>query len=301
MSTTFSVIVNEEEFKWSLQLEPTDVTSSYTVSLQLLSSQTRIVSGGFEVYTYKDDGKRHSFRKSPVKKLDDDGKWSVANAVKLFGPCIIDDTFTVHCFVTMLINSNNLLYQFKVPESSALGDFGALFENELFSDVTVSAEGTRFKVHKGILAARSPVFAAMFGPQTLEGKNNRVKITDISAEVLRKFLRFIYTDEVTDLDSMAIDLFSVADKYAVNRLKVMCEEALFKNICVESAADTYILASLHSSEELKAHTKDFICRHLAEVKQTPGWKSLTDTHPQLVIDMFCNHFQEQDMSVTDEK
>ncbi len=37
-----------------------------------------------------------------------------------------------------------------------------LFPQGTFSDVTLSVGATEFKAHKAILAARSPVFAAMF-------------------------------------------------------------------------------------------------------------------------------------------
>lgn len=38
----------------------------------------------------------------------------------------------------------------------------------------------------------------------------------------------------------------------------MCEEALCLNLSVETAAETLILADLHSADQLKAHTIDFI-------------------------------------------
>lgn len=47
-------------------------------------------------------------------------------------------------------------------------------------------------------------------------------------------------------------------QYALERLKVMCEEALCMNLSVETAAETLILADLHSADQLKAQTIDFI-------------------------------------------
>jgi len=38
----------------------------------------------------------------------------------------------------------------------------------------------------------------------------------------------------------------------------MCEEALCNNLNAENAADTLILADLHSAEQLKAITIDYI-------------------------------------------
>ncbi|CAJ0951698.1 unnamed protein product [Ranitomeya imitator] len=57
---------------------------------------------------------------------------------------------------------------------------------------------------------------------------------------------------------MADDLLAAADKYALERLKVMCEEALCSNLSVENAAEILILADLHSADQLKTQAVDFI-------------------------------------------
>lgn len=47
-------------------------------------------------------------------------------------------------------------------------------------------------------------------------------------------------------------------QYALDRLKVMCEEALCTNLSTENVADVLILADLHSADQLKAQAIDFI-------------------------------------------
>lgn len=107
-----------------------------------------------------------------------------------------------------------------------------------------------------------------------------MEITDVDNEVLREMLRFIYTGKSGNLDKMADDLLAAADKcvdllfygifydfwlilvcvrrYALDRLKVMCEEALCTSLSVENAAEVLILADLHSADQLKAQAIDFI-------------------------------------------
>lgn len=98
----------------------------------------------------------------------------------------------------------------------------------------------------------------MFEHEMEERKQNRVDITDVDHEVLREMLRFIYTGKATNLEKMADDLLAAADKYALERLKVMCEEALCTSLAIENAADILILADLHSADQLKAQAIDFI-------------------------------------------
>jgi len=98
----------------------------------------------------------------------------------------------------------------------------------------------------------------MFEHEMEERKQNRVEIADVDHEVLREMLRFIYTGRATSLDKMADDLLAAADKYALERLKVMCEEALCTNLSIDNVADTLILADLHSADQLKAQAIEFI-------------------------------------------
>ena len=49
-------------------------------------------------------------------------------------------------------------------------------------------------------------------------------------------------------------------QYALDRLKVMCEEALCSELSVENAAETLILADMHNAQQLKDITIDYINR-----------------------------------------
>ncbi|XP_016159794.1 PREDICTED: speckle-type POZ protein [Ficedula albicollis] len=113
-------------------------------------------------------------------------------------------------------------------------------------------------VQRAILAARSPVFSAMFEHEMEESKKNRVEINDVEPEVFKEMMCFIYTGKAPNLDKMADDLLAAADKYALERLKVMCEDALCSNLSVENAAEILILADLHSADQLKTQAVDFI-------------------------------------------
>jgi speckle-type POZ protein len=47
-------------------------------------------------------------------------------------------------------------------------------------------------------------------------------------------------------------------QYALERLKVMCEDALCTSLSVENTAEILILADLHSADQLKTQAVDFI-------------------------------------------
>jgi len=59
-------------------------------------------------------------------------------------------------------------------------------------------------------------------------------------------------------------------QYALERLKVMCEEALCMNLSVENVSDVLALADLHCAEQLRTHAIDFINRFSIHRNRTPA-------------------------------
>ncbi|KAK2108993.1 hypothetical protein P7K49_014158 [Saguinus oedipus] len=216
-----------------------------------------------------------------------------------------DDKLTLFCEVSVVQDSVNIsghtnTNTLKVPECRLAEDLGNLWENTRFTDCSFFVRGHEFKAHKSVLAARSPVFNAMFEHEMEESRKNQVEINDLDPEVFKEMMRFIYTGRAPNLDKMADNLLAAADKveklqktleksYALERLKVMCEEALCSNLSVENVADTLVLADLHSAEQLKAQAIDFINSYnnqATNIMETSGWKSMIQSHPHLVAEAF---------------
>ncbi|ESO05924.1 hypothetical protein HELRODRAFT_93853 [Helobdella robusta] len=202
-----------------------------------------------------------------------------------------DDKLTIFCEVSVVGDTVNLTGQsslnpVKVPSCQLSDDMGQLFERSNFSDFTLCVGERMFHVHKAILAARSAVFNAMFEHEMKERKQNKVDVPDVDPEAMAELLRYIYTGKAPNLNKMADYLLAVADKYALDRLKVMCEEALCNSLTVETVSDVFVLADLHSADQLKTHAIDFINSHATDVMDTNGWKEMVVNHPHLVAEAF---------------
>ena len=127
----------------------------------------------------------------------------------------------------------------------------------------------------------------MFEHDMEERKHNRVEVKDVDPDVMSDMLRFIYTGRAPNLDTMAAELLAAADKYALDRLKVMCEEALCNSLTVENVSEVLILADLHSADQLKAQAIDFInTHHVTDVMETAGWKQMVSSNPHLIAEAF---------------
>ena len=65
--------------------------------------------------------------------------------------------------------------------------------NAQLTDFVFQIGNVEFSVYKFVLAARSPVFRAMFESNMIESRTGRVQIVDSSPETFEQFLYFIYT------------------------------------------------------------------------------------------------------------
>lgn len=140
-----------------------------------------------------------------------------------------DDTLTIFCEVTVIgdtVNEpwRNQILQFRRPKNRHSEDLSRLFDNSS-ADCTLNVGGIPIKAHNNILAAVSPVFEAMFRQEgTTESVSNVVNITDIEYNIMNELVRYIYTGESPNLQTMAVELLVAADKYSMMDLKVECEQ-----------------------------------------------------------------------------
>ncbi|EYB81547.1 hypothetical protein Y032_0380g347 [Ancylostoma ceylanicum] len=207
-----------------------------------------------------------------------------------------DDRLSIFCEVSVVAETVNVTgqtsaQQFKVPPCRLSEDLSALFESKQFSDCTLVANcksngPQTFHVHKAILAARSRVFHAMFEHNMTESERNEVAIDDVEPDVLREMLCFMYTGNSPSVDQMAQHLIAAADKYHLDRLKVMCEQALCAALTAENACVTLVLADLYSAEQLRTHAINYINVNATEVMNSEGWKDLVKEHPTLLAEVF---------------
>ncbi|XP_049833973.1 poly [ADP-ribose] polymerase tankyrase-1-like [Schistocerca gregaria] len=173
----------------------------------------------------------------------------------------------------------------EVQETAAV-KLGALLDAGEGVFVTLVAGETRLAAHRTVLAARSPVFQAMFQHDTLEANSGHVVVTDVEGPVMRELLDYMYTLQAPQLPHMAlIKLLTAADKYGVSGLKAVCEEQVTAQLAVENAAATAVLAVRHSCPNLTAATVAFIRAHNFQVMATQGWADAMRSQPEDLVEV----------------
>lgn len=209
-----------------------------------------------------------------------------------------NDLLLIKCVIGVIkesqLNETTGRSEIEVPPQDILEHLAKLLEAKEEADVTLCVGGETFEAHKIVLAMRSPVFKAeLFGPMR-ETRTRPVTIQDMQPAVFRAFLHFIYTDSLPDLDDLQGDdncemirhLLVAADRYAMDRLKMLCQNILGKNLDVENVATTLALADQHNCDKLKDVCIEFLASSdkMDDVVATQGYENLKRSCPSVLID-----------------
>ncbi|XP_046636983.1 uncharacterized protein LOC124315380 [Daphnia pulicaria] len=162
-----------------------------------------------------------------------------------------------------------------------------LFVEQSNCDVQFCFKGSRIKVggHASILAARSPVFAAMFQHDMQEKKTGKVVIKDIKPNIFNDLLHYIYSGRTSaPLNQKTAQLmFMAADKYNIDDLKEYCVTFLLSEMETTDALGLLIWAHLNSIEKIKEASIKFIAAHARIIFRTSEWKEACNAHPNLCL------------------
>ncbi|KAL6659270.1 hypothetical protein ACP70R_003310 [Stipagrostis hirtigluma subsp. patula] len=212
---------------------------------------------------------------------------------------VVDNCLTIECTVTVIkgsqVSNTTGDLGIKVPPPDLADDFGKLLQDEEGADVTFSVGNKSFRAHKIVLATRSPVFKAqLYGPMK-ERRARRVTVEDMQPDVFKALLHFIYTDSLPDWEELDDDeyyeinkhLLVAADRYAMDRLKLLCASTLVDYLDVETVASTLALADQHSCDRLKDVCIEFMASsgEMDAVVATQGYANLKRTCPSVLVDV----------------
>jgi speckle-type POZ protein len=191
-------------------------------------------------------------------------------------------SFTIACGIKVMQND-----PLDVPPSDIGSHLGCLLDcscTSSGSDVSFIVDGEKFPAHRAVLAARSPVFKAQLLGSMADANMPSITLHDIAPATFKVMLRFMYTDacpadaELGDSpDEMLQHLLAAADRFALDRLKLLCASKLWDNVSVDTVATALMWAETYNCPELKKKCIDFF----GEGKNFKTKALLTDGFVQL--------------------
>ncbi|CAL1294987.1 unnamed protein product [Larinioides sclopetarius] len=168
--------------------------------------------------------------------------------------------------------------------TSASEDMKSMYVNKFLTDVELRTKTKTFPAHKLVLCARSSVFKAMLTNDMKEKNTDCIQVDDLEDDTLQRLLLFLYSDNFETLQwDSAFKLYYAGDKYAVEKLKVLCSSFLVGNVTTSTASELLLLADKHNDSDLKNAAEDFILTHDEQIFDADDWKNLMKANPQLVI------------------
>uniref|UniRef100_A0A0K0FD88 Speckle-type POZ protein-like (inferred by orthology to a human protein) n=1 Tax=Strongyloides venezuelensis TaxID=75913 RepID=A0A0K0FD88_STRVS len=173
-----------------------------------------------------------------------------------------------------------------IPQSKLSLDYGNLYDSSSFYDCVIKIEDKEIKVHKAILAARSPAFHDIFTNASDESQTNIIEIKDFNVEVVEKMLKFIYNDEVSDIEDMANEIFEIANEYKLDRLKAISEQSMCDSLTTDNVLKRFALSDKYPTERLKKCCEELILKNAECVTTTKEWENFVLLHPSLIGNLF---------------
>uniref|UniRef100_A0A0P6D3V4 Btb/poz domain-containing protein n=1 Tax=Daphnia magna TaxID=35525 RepID=A0A0P6D3V4_9CRUS len=178
--------------------------------------------------------------------------------------------------------------------------------------------GKKIGGHISIIAATSPVFAAMFRHNMKESKTGEVVIKDIERDIFYELLHYIYSGRtsmamteaiaqsliaasekynIPDLknkcadfllarvtDSTAQIIFEVADRYHIQELKEECIQILMSRIEIENVIPLIIWANEKRAQKVKEAALKFIKKNFQAVCQSKDYENMMFQFPDLCLE-----------------
>jgi speckle-type POZ protein len=147
-----------------------------------------------------------------------------------------------------------------------------------------------FLLHARRSFGRSCLVASCMAEATM----SCIALHDIAPATFKAMLQFMYTDALPgeeELGDCPTDMFEnllvAADRYALDRLKLMCAQKLWENISVETVCDALACAEIYNCPELKEKCIEFVVEdnNFKKIVLTDSFMQLGQKFPSIITEV----------------
>ncbi|XP_064445302.1 actin-binding protein IPP isoform X7 [Mirounga angustirostris] len=174
-----------------------------------------------------------------------------------------------------------------------LAQINKMRNGEHFCDVQLQVGKETFKVHRLVLAASSPYFAALFTGGMKESSKDVVQILGIEAGIFQILLDFIYTGIVNIGVNNVQELIVAADMLQLTEVVNLCCEFLKGQIDPLNCIGLFQFSEQIACHDLLEFTENYIHVHFLEVHSGEEFLALTK-------DQLIKILRSEELSIEDE-
>ena len=138
----------------------------------------------------------------------------------------------------------------------------------------------------------------MHSANSLPSVTQVITVEEKQPAVFGLLLQFIYTDWLPDVDDLDVDdvgefiklLLVAADRYCMDRMKLICESILSKRLDVESVGNILALADQYHCSSLKDACIEFMLSssRIDDVIASKGYVDLKRASPAATVEIWEN-------------
>lgn len=291
--------------QWQLRVFPGGSLPEHAhfLSYYLASKSSSAVKASYKlvIVAQRASGQDEVFCSSGLRRFEAKGKqvdgWGRDKFVALDRLHSADHGLLVNDTVVFRVEVNVLCRLQYAAKPFVLDAFAASMHSMCagpFVDVTLRCVGSLgtgstqqdFPANKCVLAARSPVFHAMFTNGMQESNQRLVTLPDDPCAV-RELVHFVYTDTCShaylDID-LVKQVLATAAKYQVAGLARVCECRLALALTPQTCVSLLALADSLCAAELRASALQLAARHLDELERDDEFALLDPALQQEVAD-----------------
>ncbi|XP_059945713.1 actin-binding protein IPP isoform X2 [Mesoplodon densirostris] len=174
-----------------------------------------------------------------------------------------------------------------------LAQINKMRNGQHFCDVQLQVGKETFKVHRLVLAASSPYFAALFTGGMKESSKDVVQILGIEAGIFQILLDFIYTGIVNIGVNNVQELIVAADMLQLTEVVNLCCEFLKGQIDPLNCIGIFQFSEQIACHDLLEFTENYIHVHFLEVHSGEEFLALTK-------DQLIKILRSEELSIEDE-
>ncbi|XP_066864821.1 actin-binding protein IPP isoform X7 [Kogia breviceps] len=174
-----------------------------------------------------------------------------------------------------------------------LAQMNKMRNGQHFCDVQLQVGKETFKVHRLVLAASSPYFAALFTGGMKESSKDVVQILGIEAGIFQILLDFIYTGIVNIGVNNVQELIVAADMLQLTEVVNLCCEFLKGQIDPLNCIGIFQFSEQIACHDLLEFTENYIHVHFLEVHNGEEFLALTK-------DQLIKILRSEELSIEDE-
>lgn len=184
-------------------------------------------------------------------------------------------------------------------ELNFIKNVSQFFNQEALSDIVIKVGDVKFYGHRFVLAKSSDVFRTMlYEKNWSQGIKAEITLEETGdcQVVFDRFLRYLYTAEVSISSSTAVGILCLADKYNVNSLKELCTSYMGENSRsprVHNALKWYSWAKLLGLSSLLKQCSKTLAWNYGDLMASPSWIGMD-------MDFLCDFLQSSELIVANE-